>query len=1799
MNQLPLLSAGKLNLVFNRSFASRLFSSRIFYSCCLLMTFLLTAGFTYYKKWWAVTYADTSTATFPTTPFLGRVITGDFDKDGDDDILYQAGVDGTPIMFAASNGNGTFAAAVAQNLSPFKNVPAFNLLTSTAHVADFDADGDTDVWFAAANATGTYFRNDNGLFSSQSSSSFPAPEFPGRPVHGDFDADGDPDFLYQTSADGSAFMYARNNGNGTFTISNQAASPFSAITLVDMTTLLTTVADYDHDGDQDIWVPVGNTTGSFYQNNGITFSNPASAGFPAPQFPGRVKVGDYDNDGDPDILYQTGLDGSAFGYYQNNGSGTFTNAGIAGSPFNGLTLPNLLGTNYNVVDFDNDGDIDIYATANSTQGTYFVQQAPANAAPTINAPGTITVSEDYVNALTGFSFSDADAGSGPVTVSLSVPSGSLAATAGSGVTVSGTATARSLDGTIADINAFIAAGNLRYITAANATANVTLTIGINDNGNTGAGGAKTASGTVTLVVAAVNDGPALNVPLTFNVTEDLATELTGISFSDIDAGSSSVTVMLLAPTGTLGATTGGGVSVSGSGTGVLTLGGSIANINTLFAAGGVMYTTAANANAGLTLSVTIFDNGNTGTGGNKSASGTISVSITAINDTPVITVPASINVTEDQATALTGISFSDVDAGSGIVSVTIGALSGIFNATSGSGVTVSAPGSGNIVLTGTISDVNAFIAASSVTYTPLRNISGNVTMTVWISDNGSTGAGGAKTATAPVILSIGAVNDAPVNTVPGPQQTDMNVDLAFNTGNGNLISISDVDIQNPAATILEIKLSVSQGTLRLGSIANLTFSTGSGTLDPTMTFRGTLNAINAALATLVYSPTTGLTGPVTLEILTSDLGNIGSGGTQTDTDNIPITINVTNPRITTVGSTTANGIYNTGEVIHITLRFDQQVVVTGTPQLLLETGTTNRPASYIGGSGSNTLTFRYIVQAGDEVADLDYASTTALSLNSGTIKNATNDDAILTLPTVGGANSLGAQHNIAIDGIAPEISSVTPPPVATYLAGQHLDLTVNYSENVVVNTTGGTPYLTIIVGGSARQAAYLSGTGTGALVFRYTAQPGDLVPTGIGIGATLTPNGGTLQDPAGNAASVLLQNLGNTFGVRIDAVVPTVAITTTASNPVNTSFSITITFSEAVTGFTVGDITGTNCTFSAFTVVSPQTYTAQVTPATNGAVPINIVAGIAHDLPGNPNTASNTLTLNYDGTRPAIVISSAAPNTVNTAFTATFTFSEDVNDFTSADINVGNATVSNITSPDQKTYTALITPASDGLVTVSVPANIATDLAGNANTASNTLNRSFDGAPPSVTISTTAVSPVNQPFTIQLVFSEAVTGLTLADLIIGNGTVANLQTTDNITYSAVITPITDGPVTVQLPAGSVIDIGVNANSASNQLTLSYDITAPTVTLSKTIGSATNAPFTVSIQFSEAVNGFVATDLALTNATAGNLQTTDNKNYTALITPVGEGNVTVTVPAGIATDQATNPNTMATAALNVLYDITMPTVAITTTAPDPVKGLFTITISFSEAVNGFQLSDLNVQNVTISNLQTSDNITFTATVQPATEGVASVSVKAGGASDPAGNTNTASATLSRHFDINAPVITVSARNVAHNIVTVPFTAVFSSAEKIQGLTLAEIAVTNGVASNLVKESDFIYSATITPVYGREEVTVQLPAGTVEDLAGNPNALSNKLSLMVFGSARIVKVYPVPTSGPLTILFDGILARKTRIIVMDFAGRIFYTRDYQMTSKQLQLNFTGLMPVGLYQLVVINDGLIDRRNIVIAP
>ena len=346
-------------------------------------------------------------------------------------------------------------------------------------------------------------------------------------------------------------------------------------------------------------------------------------------------------------------------------------------------------------------------------------------------------------------------------------------------------------------------------------------------------------------------------------------------------------------------------------------------------------------------------------------------------------------------------------------------------------------------------------------------------------------------------------------------------------------------------------------------------------------------------------------------------GKVDLAVTNYNSYNVSVLANNT-PKVQSVTATNTDGIYKVGDTIAITVTFDGAVTVDntgGTPRLQVETGTTDRYATYASGTGTNTLIFNYVVQAGDSSTDLEYLSINALELNGGTINDSDGFSAILALPALGTASSLGGSKTIVIDGIVPTVALTSP--AATTVNGL-FPVTATFSE---------------VVTGFALSDITVSGGTVGNLQttdnITYTF---DVTPTADGL-VTVDVGAAKATDNAGNnntAATPLTRSA--------DITAPTVALASTAATTVNGLFPVTATFSEAVTGFDISDITVGNGNASNFTAVSATEYSFNVTPTADGLVTVDVAAAVAIDNASNNNTAAAQLTRTYTLPVPEIEV---------------------------------------------------------------------------------------------------------------------------------------------------------------------------------------------------------------------------------------------------------------------------------------------------------------------------------------------------------------------------------------------------------------------------------------------------------------------------------------------------------------------------------------------------------------------------------
>ena len=208
------------------------------------------------------------------------------------------------------------------------------------------------------------------------------------------------------------------------------------------------------------------------------------------------------------------------------------------------------------------------------------------------------------------------------------------------------------------------------------------------------------------------------------------------------------------------------------------------------------------------------------------------------------------------------------------------------------------------------------------------------------------------------------------------------------------------------------------------------------------------------------------------------------------------------------------------------------------------------------------------------------------------------------------------------------------------------------------------------------------------------------------------------------------------------------------------------------------------------------------------------------------NAMASTGAVNVEGIRPIPTITSSVPDPTNASFDMTIVFDEPVTGLTLAGIDIGNGAVSNLIAVSTTEYTVTISPLTDGIVTVSILADAAFDTAGNGNVVSNQFSVDYDITRPVPTILSTTPDPTNTTFDVTINFTEDVTGFELADIAVVNGTAANFVAVSASQYSAMITPTTDGIVTVELAASVVMDLADNGNNASNVFSVLYDATNP-------------------------------------------------------------------------------------------------------------------------------------------------------------------------------------------------------------------------------------------------------------------------------------------------------------------------------------------------------------------------------------
>lgn len=300
-----------------------------------------------------------------------------------------------------------------------------------------------------------------------------------------------------------------------------------------------------------------------------------------------------------------------------------------------------------------------------------------------------------------------------------------------------------------------------------------LTVSILDLGATGGEGLSD-DGVVAIHVIAVNDQPVITGPSTdLTVAEDSPAVLEGafaVTVDDVDGGDGAWTLQLEADAG--GIYLGDAIDIeieSGAeGTSQITLDGSLEGLND--ALDGLRVEPPDDYVGGAFLTLTVYDNGQTGEGDPEQEDSAVSMVWTAQNDAPAIRLPDAQTVANDEVLAFSQetddhIVIVDVDAGSNVIEVSLDVAHGTVDLDDFSVFTVTdgADGSNHVIFEGSLAAVNA--ALYGLTYTPDVGYVGPDELIVWVDDRGHSGAGGPETRSVRISITVTGDSCPPANVL--------------------------------------------------------------------------------------------------------------------------------------------------------------------------------------------------------------------------------------------------------------------------------------------------------------------------------------------------------------------------------------------------------------------------------------------------------------------------------------------------------------------------------------------------------------------------------------------------------------------------------------------------------------------------------------------------------------------------------------------------------------------------------------------------------------------------------------------------------------------------------------------------------------------------------------------------------------------------------------------------------------------------------------------------------------------------
>ncbi|HUP92164.1 MAG TPA: Calx-beta domain-containing protein [Solimonas sp.] len=445
----------------------------------------------------------------------------------------------------------------------------------------------------------------------------------------------------------------------------------------------------------------------------------------------------------------------------------------------------------------------------------------------------------------------------------------------------------------------------------------------------------------------------------------------------------------------------------------------------------------------------------------------------------------------------------------------------------------------------------------------------------------------------------------------------------------------------------------------------------------------------------------------------------------------------------------------------------------------------------------------------------------------------------------------------------------------------------------------------------------------------------------------------------------------------LDTTGPTVTIDQAAGQPDpsnDADIDFTVVFDESTTQFSSGDVTlgGAAGATTAVVTGSGTTYNVAVSGMTgNGTVTATVNAAAITDLAGNASAASTSAdnTVTFDAIAPTVTINQAAgqadpSNDSDIDFTVVF--SEATTQFTAADVTLGGtagATTKVVTGSGTTYNVAVSGMTGNGTVTAVVDAGTITDAVGNPSAASTSTDNTvtFDGNAPSVTINqaTGQADPTNGAIVFDVVFSEATGDFDASDVVlsgVGSSGATALIAGGPSAYSVTVSGMSaDGFVVANVAAGAISDAAGNTSAASTSTdnTVTFDGSAPTVTINQSTGQAdpiTSGTVSFEVQFSEMTSEFDQTDVLLSGtALPTTAQVTGSgSSYTVTVSGMTRaGSVIASIGAGAINDTVGNASAASTSTDNTVIYAALVTLSLSSSTIAENGGTLTLTATLSK------------------------------------------------------------------------------------------------------------------------------------------------------------------------------------------------------------------------------------------------------------